>query len=82
MLLCTGLVVRKILLASLLAGCIGRPVIPEDQNSTVYTAETFGQLPASCSAPVPALMHHRSWSSTRTKCQTDITIVTTLEAKQ
>ncbi len=67
--------------ASLLYSCKGRSGIGGDENvASDLTANSTIQL--SCSAPVPKLVHEQSWSSARTKCQTDITLVTSLTASQ
>ncbi|KAL0022572.1 hypothetical protein WJX77_004978 [Trebouxia sp. C0004] len=68
-------------LASLLYSCKGRLGISGDENvASDFTANSTNQL--SCSAPVPKLVHEQSWSSARTKCQTDITLVTSLTSSQ
>ncbi len=67
--------------ASLLYSCIGRLGIGGDENvPSDLTANSTNQL--SCSASVPKLVHEQSWSSARTNCLTDITLVTSLTSSQ
>ncbi|KAL0023531.1 hypothetical protein WJX79_009175 [Trebouxia sp. C0005] len=68
-------------LASLLYSCQGRSGIGEDENvASDSRANSTNQL--SCSAPVPKLVYEQSWSSAREKCQTDITLTTSLTSSQ